>query len=78
MFSVVKEVPTTKILDFGINRMNFTKSEFSCRPLAHQFVDNSGLQVFTCSQAQAIQPHSGGLLECGGLWTHVARLPCAH
>ena len=32
-----------------------------------------------CSHVQvANQPHYGGLLECGGLWTWAARLPCAH
>ena len=38
-------------------------------------LDNSGLEVVTCLLAQATnQPYYGGLLECGGSWTLVARL----
>ena len=39
----------------------------------------SGVEVFACSLAgAAVQPHYGGLLECGGPWTQAARLSCTH
>ena len=58
---------------------SYTKGECPCRPLAHLILDNSGSDVFAWCRAQAaIQPHLGGLLECGGLWTRAARLLGAH